>query len=54
MPRTEEPRSPTCLARTCLKWTADGELSEEDKRLVLNRLMRVDGAFADPSRSPSL
>ncbi len=50
MPRTEEHRSPTCLARTCLKWTADGELSEEDKRLVLDRLMRVDGAVAESLR----
>jgi len=50
MPRTDDPRSLTCLARTCLKWTADGELSEEDKRLVLNRLKAVDGAIAESPR----
>jgi hypothetical protein len=51
MARTNDADRPTCLARTCLKWTADGELSEEDKRLVLNRLREVDRPVADLLRS---
>lgn len=47
MPRTEESRTPSCLTRTCLKWTRDGELSAEDKRLVLNRLLEVDRPMAE-------
>ncbi|MFM1798760.1 MAG: hypothetical protein RLZZ117_1038 [Cyanobacteriota bacterium] len=47
MARTDDPRSCSCLARTCLKWTADGELSEEDMRLVLNRLKEVDRPMAE-------
>ena len=31
-----------CLTRTCLKWTADGELSPMDLKLVLDRLAAVD------------
>ena len=31
-----------CIALTCLKWSADGELSAFDLRLVLGRLARVD------------
>jgi hypothetical protein len=30
------------IALTCLKWSADGELSAIDHRLVLSRLARVD------------
>jgi len=30
-----DPTSPTCLGRTCLKWSADGELSALDLGLVL-------------------
>jgi len=31
-----------CLGRTCLKWSADGELTALDLQLVLERLARVD------------
>jgi hypothetical protein len=31
-----------CISLTCLKWSADGELSAFDLRLVLSRLARVD------------
>jgi hypothetical protein len=51
MARTKDADRPTCLARTCLKWTPDGELSEEDKRLVLSRLREVDRSAADLLRS---
>jgi len=34
--------SRTCLGRTCLKWSADGELSALDLGLVLERLAQVD------------
>jgi hypothetical protein len=32
----------TCLGRTCLKWSADGELTSVDLLLVLERLAQVD------------
>jgi hypothetical protein len=32
----------TCLGRTCLKWSADGELTALDLGLVLERLAQVD------------
>lgn len=28
----------TCLGRTCLKWQSNGELSDQDLNLVLERL----------------
>jgi hypothetical protein len=31
-----------CIGLTCLKWSADGELSAFDLRFVLSRLARVD------------
>jgi hypothetical protein len=31
-----------CLGRTCLKWSADGELTALDRSLVLERLAQVD------------
>lgn len=34
--------SDSCLGRTCLKWTADGELSDTDAQLILQRLRQVD------------
>ncbi len=37
-----DPTTPTCLGRTCLKWSADGELSTIDLSLVLERLAQVD------------
>jgi hypothetical protein len=42
MPSTEHSPEATCLTRTCLRWTADGELSAEDKQLVLLKLMTVE------------
>ncbi|MEB3297139.1 MAG: hypothetical protein VKL23_06355 [Cyanobacteriota bacterium] len=32
----------TCLGRTCLKWSSDGELTSLDLLLVLERLAQVD------------
>ena len=32
----------TCLGRTCLKWSDDGELTSLDLSLVLERLAQVD------------
>jgi hypothetical protein len=46
MPGTDLSREATCLTRTCLQWTAQGELSDEDKQLVLQKLERVDPPLA--------
>ncbi|MFN9547833.1 MAG: hypothetical protein ACK6AD_12340 [Cyanobacteriota bacterium] len=35
--------STTCLGRTCLHWTAEGELEREDLHHVLARLAAVEG-----------
>ena len=32
----------TCLGRTCMKWSSDGELTALDLCLVLERLAQVD------------
>jgi hypothetical protein len=32
----------TCLGRTCMKWSSDGELTSVDLILVLERLAQVD------------
>jgi hypothetical protein len=43
MPMTNKSISTGCsIGLTCLKWSADGELSAFDLRLVLGRLARVD------------
>lgn len=34
--------SSTCLGRTCMKWSSDGELTALDLCLVLERLAKVD------------
>jgi hypothetical protein len=39
---TPDPSPCDCLGRTCLKWGADGELTDLDLRLVMQRLARVD------------
>lgn len=39
-------RAHSCLGRTCLKWSADGELSEQDLALVMGRLAQVDHQVA--------
>lgn len=36
----------SCLTRTCLKWTSDGELTAIDLQLVLERLAAVDARAA--------
>ncbi|MCP9908560.1 hypothetical protein KBZ15_01330 [Cyanobium sp. BA20m-p-22] len=36
-----------CLGRTCLKWSADGELTSVDLLLVLDRLAQVDQEVTD-------
>jgi len=32
----------TCIGRTCLHWGNDGELSDPDYQLIVQRLCRVD------------
>lgn len=32
----------TCLGRTCMKWTADGELSDHDFELIMKRLLQAE------------
>ncbi len=66
LPRAAAPRgadhaSRTCLGRTCLKWSADGELSSLDLSLVLERLAQVDQEVTglsqnslDPEPCPSI
>jgi hypothetical protein len=39
---TQHEASGSCLGRTCMKWTADGELSDIDFQLILQRLRDVD------------
>jgi hypothetical protein len=41
-----DPAACSCLGRTCLHWRADGELTEEDRDLVLRRLRLVDPQLA--------
>ncbi len=41
--RIEDLDGATCLGRTCLKWGDDGELSDRDFLLVMERLSNVDG-----------
>jgi|GEM_PF-4377312 hypothetical protein len=43
MAGTKLPPDPTCLSRTCLKWTPEGELAKEDLRRVLARLAAAEG-----------
>ena len=62
MPLTTKTISTGCsIALTCLKWSADGELSAFDLRLVLARLARVDrhvaaiwGNYLDLDPCPSI
>jgi len=42
----------SCLGRTCLKWSPDGELSPLDLALVMGRLAQVDQELAVPLRNP--
>ena len=43
----------TCLGRTCLRWTPDGELDQDDLRQVLVRLMAAEGE-GSPLRLPEV
>jgi hypothetical protein len=36
----------SCQGRTCLQWAADGELTRQDRDLVMARLARVDREVA--------
>ena len=36
----------TYVARTCLKWSADGSLSEHDRSELMKRLCSADAALA--------
>jgi hypothetical protein len=47
----------SCLGRTCLKWSVDGELTALDLELVMERLALVDQDVAAlrqdiPNREP--
>ena len=42
LPAPAEWSGTTCLGRTCLQWSEDGELTSVDLRLVLERLAEVD------------
>ena len=49
--------SGSCLGRTCLQWSADGELTPLDLQLVLERLARVDregAVLLQPAATPDL
>lgn len=46
IPRSEHsPGGDGCLGRTCMKWGADGELTDLDFQLILQRLGAVDAAL---------
>lgn len=47
---TRNHQDSTCLSRTCLKWTPEGELVSEDLQRILDRLAAVDGYGADLRR----
>jgi hypothetical protein len=42
MKKTTRKESPSCLGRTCLKWSNNGELDSLDMAQVLERLAEVD------------
>ena len=42
LPAPAEWSGTTCLGRTCLQWSEDGELTSVDLLLVLERLAQVD------------
>lgn len=45
----------SCLGRTCLKWSPDGELSTLDLALVMGRLAQVDQELGVlPLRNPEM
>lgn len=60
MTDSPQPNGPgSCLGRTCLQWSADGELTAVDLSLVMARLAQVDQEVAalnhqlDPRLQPS-
>ena len=40
-----------CLGQACLTWQSDGELSPEDRLVVLERLLQADGCPLAPGDS---
>ncbi|AFY28070.1 hypothetical protein [Cyanobium gracile] len=42
----ETVRQKNCLGRTCMKWSANGELTDLDLQLILMRLIAVDDQAA--------
>jgi hypothetical protein len=42
----ETVRQTNCLGRTCMKWSANGELTDLDLELILMRLIEVDDQAA--------
>ena len=36
----------TCIGKTCLKWSADGSLSEHDQNELIKRLCATDPEMA--------
>ena len=47
MPGTNLSREITLLATTCLQWSSDGELSAEDRLVLLHRLRQIDPRLAE-------
>lgn len=44
---TQALQQDTCLGRTCMKWSADGELTEIDFQLIMERLVSSDQNYRD-------
>jgi hypothetical protein len=44
-PQAARPEGDGCLGRTCMKWGADGELTDLDFQMILQRLGAVDAAL---------
>ena len=56
MTGTHDPHRTSCLSRTSLRWTAEGELEREDLQQILARLAAVDGYGAElwpPGSTPN-
>jgi hypothetical protein len=54
MKRASSHQGCSCLGRTCLQWSRDGELASGDLELVWERLAQVDqGMAAERKRSLS-
>ncbi len=46
-PRHARPPVETCMGRTCMKWSSNGELTDLDLQLILERLGQVDHQISD-------